>query len=288
MKTVFTDLSTIAHLWANQNQQSARNSGNNFFFERDTIYSYGYHFPIAKHVVNDNGDKAVLFTERTYSVTTAKHIRIVHHAANHLNVILCYNPEKSSHDDNFNSWLINVERIANNLVKAKKPEIYLNQIPNIADKVNKYALFFGLTIPVKLQAALSIGNKDQYKEYADKKAALELADKKRQQKELEKKHKKELSDWLNFETNRLYTRNGYDFLRVNNDLIETTQAVKIPIETGKMLWKAIKDNSLTIGTKVIDHNNSTFFVNEIGKEIVVGCHTFKTDYLLKFGEKIFK
>ena len=63
MKKVFTDISHIAHLWANQLQDEARNSGSgNFYFDGDVIYSYGSHFPIAKHVVNAKGEKAVLFT----------------------------------------------------------------------------------------------------------------------------------------------------------------------------------------------------------------------------------
>jgi hypothetical protein len=35
----------VAHLWAHQSQDSARNGGN-FYFEGDTLYSYGAHFPL--------------------------------------------------------------------------------------------------------------------------------------------------------------------------------------------------------------------------------------------------
>jgi hypothetical protein len=64
----------IAHLWAHQTQSEARNPGGNFYFQDKTIYSYGSHFPIARHVTNDKGEAAILFTNRTYSNTTAKHI----------------------------------------------------------------------------------------------------------------------------------------------------------------------------------------------------------------------
>lgn len=67
----------IPHLWMHRTQESARNPGGNLFFEGDTIYSYGHHFPIAKHLVNKHGDKAIAFTTRKYSVTTAKHINQV-------------------------------------------------------------------------------------------------------------------------------------------------------------------------------------------------------------------
>jgi hypothetical protein len=58
----------VAHLWAHQSQDSARTANGNFFFTGDTIYSYGHHFPIARHVGG-----VVLFTTRGYSVTTAGH-----------------------------------------------------------------------------------------------------------------------------------------------------------------------------------------------------------------------
>jgi hypothetical protein len=63
----------IAHLWAHQSKPDARNPQSNFYFRGDTIYSYGSHFPIARHIEHD-GKKAVLFTSRTYSNTTAKHV----------------------------------------------------------------------------------------------------------------------------------------------------------------------------------------------------------------------
>ena len=77
MKTVFpTD--EIPHLWAHQTQAEARNGGrNNLYFEGATIFSYGSHFPIARHVTNKRGAKAILFTTKDYSVTTRVHIYAV-------------------------------------------------------------------------------------------------------------------------------------------------------------------------------------------------------------------
>lgn len=63
----------IPHLWAHKIQESARNPQKNLYFEGDTIYSYGSHFPIAVHITNKKGKHAVLFTNRGYSSTTAGH-----------------------------------------------------------------------------------------------------------------------------------------------------------------------------------------------------------------------
>ena len=72
MKHVFST-SEIPHLWFHQSQGNARNGQGNLYFEGDTIYSYGKHFPIARHVLTRNGMRAVLFTTETYSVTTSRH-----------------------------------------------------------------------------------------------------------------------------------------------------------------------------------------------------------------------
>src|SRR5579872_324467 len=88
----------IAHLWAHsKTQDDARNPGGNFYFSGDTIYSYGSHFPIARHVTNEQGQAAILFTNQTYSNTTAKHIGQVRRAIPHgVPVFEVHNP--AQHD----------------------------------------------------------------------------------------------------------------------------------------------------------------------------------------------
>ncbi len=66
----------VTHVWAHQTQSEARTPGGRLYFNEDTIYSYGSHFPIARHVkTRDGKGPAVLFTTDTYSPTTAGHIR---------------------------------------------------------------------------------------------------------------------------------------------------------------------------------------------------------------------
>jgi len=281
MKKVFTDISTIAHLWANQLQDEARNSGN-FYFDGKTIYSYGGHFPIAKHIEKD-GERAVLFTTRAYSNTTARHIAVVRHAASHLNVIKCYNPN-TTHEENFNRWKVDAELVAAKLPKAKKPEKYLNELEYINSQANKYAQFFGLELPAILTTILSIKDKNEYNAYHDQKTAILEAERLKKEAELKKQHKKALIDWKAGKTHRLYTRIETDYLRVNEEAarIETTQAVQIPMELGKRLYNSIKENTLKVGDKVLN-----FEVNEVGAKVKIGCHTFTKKYLLQFGSQVF-
>ena len=282
MKKVFSDISTIAHLWANRTQDEARNSGN-FYFDRDTIYSYGRHFPIAKHVRNEEGLSAVLFTTRSYSNTTRRHISVVWQSANHKLIIQCYRPD-ATHEENFNQWLSEAEQIAANLQNARKPEKYLNKLESVSNQANRYATFYSIEIPAVLSTILSIKDKNEYSTYYQQKRAILEAERLKREAELKKQHKKALNEWKTGKTSRLYVRIETDYLRLNQEQqrIETTQAVQIPLELGKRLYNSIKANTLKVGDKVLN-----FEVNEVGQKIKIGCHTFTKKYLLQFGSQVF-
>jgi len=79
MQTVFTN-SMTAHVWAQQSQARARNGTGSLFFEYDTIYSYGYHFPVACFAETPSGVQAVYVTTDRYSSTTAGHVSLADHA----------------------------------------------------------------------------------------------------------------------------------------------------------------------------------------------------------------
>ena len=267
MKKVFSSTSELAHTWAHQLQQTGTNSGRSFYFEGDTIYSYGAHFPIAKIV---NG--AVLFTTRSYSNTTAKHISIVRNSVSHKNLIFCYNPQ-NSHESNFNEYLREAESIVKNLTNARKPEKYLSELSYINGRANKYAEFFGIALPEKLQAVFNISNKDQYITYRENAVKFEQAEKLKKEKLAKNEHAKALKKWRNFESYTIYQRNGFDYLRLNSDSdnFETTQGVKIPVIVGRRFYIQLK-NALSSGNidnlKILD-----FTVYELTKKHVkIGCH----------------
>lgn len=287
MKTVFTDISKVAHLWANQLQDTARNSGN-FYFDTDTIYSYGRHFAIAKHVTNDKGEKAVLFTTASYSNTTAKHIRVVSQAANHLNKIYCQSPQ-GSHESNFKSFTSEIENIAGNLPKAKKPEKYLNQIDSVKTKINEYVAFFGLDIPATLQAAMNIASADKYKQYADIKAAALKAESEARAKAQKVQHAKELTKWRSGKTDRLYTHDGFDYLRFNKEKnrIETSQYVQIPVEIGKSFYPVILRKIKGGGCIECNTKFMEWEVLEINKDFIrIGCHKIAFKELQKMAKQL--
>jgi hypothetical protein len=278
MRNVFSN-SELAHNYANQSQNSGRSSS--MFFEGSTIYSYGYHFPICKITTNQQGKEALLFTNRSYSNTTAKHISIVSSATRQYDKIFCNNP-KGTHEENFKAWLNISETIAKGLINARKPEKYLLEIAYNKTQAEIYSKFFGIDIPENLQNVFNISNKQEYLSLYEKQIDFEKQEAKRQLREQRAKFKEQFKKWINDETDRLYTNYKYDFLRVKDDRIETTQAVQIPIEIAKRLYLSIKNGSLSVGDKILNYS-----IDKVGQEIKIGCHTFTKPYLLRFGSQLF-
>lgn len=126
----------IAHLWAHQTQTEARNPHGNFYFNDKTIYSYGSHFPIARHVTNDKGEAAILFTNRSYSSTTAKHIHIVRQAIPRgIPVFYVHNPEHDIKGE-YRTQRIDVEALIKKLQAARPDNRYEYKVKTAKGKFN--------------------------------------------------------------------------------------------------------------------------------------------------------
>jgi len=255
-----------AHIFATQSQIEAYTPNRNLYFYDKSIFSYGSHFCIAKFI----DEKTLLFTERSYSNTTAKHISCVSYATSHINKIYCYNPN-GSHNDNFKYWLEKSEQLTQKLSRANKPEIYISQLQQIENKAKIYANYFSIAIPETLRNVLKVTTKAEILAYMDNKAELINAEKIAKEKALKKEHTTNLKKWRKFEAGRLYQRDGFDYLRKNNEQFETTQGVKIPLEIGLRLYKNLAN--VKQGDKFLDYT-----VGEVTKQFIcIGCHkiTFK-------------
>jgi hypothetical protein len=256
----------VAHLFATQSQPEARTSSGSLYFYNDKIYSYGSHFCIVKFV----DSKTLLFTERRYSNSTAKHINYVYHATSHIDKIWCAYPD-GTHEQNFNYWLNEAEGITTKLKNARKPEIYILELERVKEKANKYANYFGIELPLTLEKVLSITDKAEVVEYLESKQKLIDAENKRIAKENAKKHAEELKKWRVFEKQTLYLRDGFDYIRKDEENFQTSQGVKIPIAVGLRFYNNI--SNAKVGDKFLDYT-----INEVTKtHIGIGCHkiTFK-------------
>lgn len=113
----------LVHAFATFKSYEGR--ANNMYFGGSTIYSYGYHFPIATRT-----DQATFFNISNYSNTTAKHKSLVRNALLNDKFIECMfvptisqierNFLDDTHKNNFNYWEV---RIANLLKEIENPRV---------------------------------------------------------------------------------------------------------------------------------------------------------------------
>jgi hypothetical protein len=205
--SVKNDCWDVAHDWANHQDGSGIGAGGNMLYGGGCIYSYGDHFMIARHVTNDKGERAVLFTERTYSQTTAKHIAITKGASSHLNVIYVADPALGK-DDLFTDWRGRIITIAEKLTEAKRPQKYATEIENLYHEARRYAGFFGYQMPELLIQAGNIRNSNQFTDYLAKDKAEREAEEAEYNKRLKKAQTQKLKAWRAFENNSFMTLDG--------------------------------------------------------------------------------
>lgn len=282
------DIYDVAHEWANNSDNNTSATSANLFFAGGAIYSYGGHFMIAKHVWNEQGEHAVLFTEQTYSRTTSKHVSIVASASSHLTKIFVPDPT-STKEELFNSWQVAIVTVAHHLGMAKKPEKYILQIQQILGQAKRYAAFFGYQLPEQLLSAGSIEDFPQFCAYLQKERELrEVKDKKERRIRLSAQNK-QLQNWRSFKNNYLRTYDGLDYLRfdVKTGQVETTQSVRFPLSAGHQLYQYViatnvKGGCTNCGEQFLDK----YAIYEVNKNYIrIGCHKVTLKEIKSFAKQ---
>jgi hypothetical protein len=178
-KHVF-DTWEIPHLWAHKVQADARNAQGNLYFENETIYSYGTHFPIAHHVENKRGKSAVLLTTRSYSVTTSGHVSAVRCAIpRDVPVFHVYNPALSPRESltcYVSAVSVQVQSASERKMETTRNEDVQRAVALIAE-CKAFCKFFGLRVP-KFDALPKIDKEKlarQTKAQKDRQAAKDAA-----------------------------------------------------------------------------------------------------------------
>lgn len=245
-KHVF-DTGEIPHLWAHRTQDEARNRQSNLYFAGDTIYSYGSHFPIARHVVNDAGERAVLFTTATYSVTTSSHCSAVRSAIpsgipvfNVPNV--ChgrYSGSELTADDHAGNLADYAERIEKHVITSARArssyskEWNRERAASLRDEAFAYCAFFGLPVPnipevpeIDSDALSAIRKREA------KRAAEKAEQTKRERAEALVLQKELITKWRASEYHGCF----YDIpvmLRIVGDQVQTSRGARFPVTHAK-------------------------------------------------------
>ena len=283
MRTVLKNHSEVAHFWANEVQNEGRS--NNMFFHNKTIYSYGHHFPIARHIK----EGIILFTRKGYSVSTSKHISYTKQAIpGHYLVIL------ADEIDLDNKWNVNKKHNKNiitmlndmksNLDKSTRARVnknyYLSEVSKTADNMKNYLDLFKCKskLPYKTKKLVNeiiSGNNYCLIELAN----LEKIERKRQLEQLKKKALKDLIKWRNGEIYNLPMGLNRNYLRLINGGIETSGHIKINTDVFLEYYKRLKCGINLEGQKI-----SHYTINkQTDKLITIGCHKIEVKEIDKMG-----
>ncbi len=245
-KHVF-DTGEIPHLWAHRTQDEARNRQGNLYFGGNTIYSYGPHFPIARHVVNEAGERAVLFTTATYSVTTSAHCSAVRSAIpSGISVFhvpnVChgrYGGSELTADDHAGNFADYTDRIEEHVITSARARSSYSKEWNheraarLWDEAFAYCSFFGLPVPnIPEVPALDSDALTAIRKREAKRAAEKAEQTKRERSEALVRQQELINRW------RAGQHSGclYDvptMLRIDGDEVVTSRGARFPIAHAK-------------------------------------------------------
>ena len=306
--------SKIVHEYAHQIFTGGK--GSNLFYEGPTLYSYGHHFPICHIAIGHDGEKILFWNPASYSNTTGKHKTKALYATRHLNRITVPDIHAAM------ILRINTDDIAP-LVRAWKEKVAA-MMPEIEHKSSAKRLksYYELTslesdifrfvrdflgqpaqdpvntiyvnwdfyrdLIVKLNAyRTTVRDTDEAKREKRSEAAYKAA-----QTRSERRVARFSRHYITPEERIQAWREGAPGgIRVETDLIrqlpsgiiQTSQGVELSSIDAVSIYSAIISGQLTQGVTVLDH----YTVSKCDPEDThIGCHRFKTQYLIKAGEAI--
>jgi hypothetical protein len=226
----------IPHLWAHQSQDEARNSTGSLYFAGETIYSYGSHFPIARHVTNARGEKAVLFTTAHHSVTTSGHCSAVAQAIPpsvpvfRVPYLRSSRDELPDHADNVESY---VRRISELLGKAKRARVnrdwHQREALALREQLRGYLAFFDLVAAVvpesnELDALESWIREHEEEERQRREEAARIAEQVRRREQAE-----QIQRFLAGDPYASFIAGIPPMLRLVGDEVETSLGARFPV-----------------------------------------------------------
>jgi hypothetical protein len=276
MKKVFSSHSQIAHVWANQLQHEGRASS--MFFYGPVIYSYGYHYEIARFLETDGGQKVCFVNANGYSNSTAKHTGHVWNAIPDgiptfkvpFATGSTYSYNRVHHIDVQSlpgiiaAMLVECKNLFYDQTKARENFYKFNEGHAKFETIKEICNLFGIPVPERPENYEAARIKSEYLRAT--KLDRELARK-------EKAAQKEadlLEKWLQYEFNgQLY--NVPVHLRVSRDgkLVETTKGAKVNIEAALRLLAKLRSNTDVKGEKI---DGFTLIENTLD-HVKIGCHT---------------
>lgn len=299
----------IAHAWAHGHDRPKGYSNHSVLYESgsDTIYSYGRHFPMAKHY-----EGKVLLTLKTYSNTTAGHLSAVRSAISHMEVIECWvipgagrfssssdsKKDTDSHNENIRHWIKQIELHYNSLEKARKKSIWLERIDEERKQAQAYIDLFKLKLKAKDRKLLFEADLSVFVKQAIKEQEKLITDRMAKDKKADEVHEQWLPLWKSFDVDginaikniglldhahsRMEDGNAA-WLRADDKNVFTSKGITIPIPVAERYFKRYMEVVGQGGCVDCPEKMMDFQVKYMSYDkLVVGCHSIsraEIDYI---------
>jgi hypothetical protein len=295
MKNVLRNSQEVAHYWANHKQSSG--SAGNVFFENDTIYSYGHHFPMARFLNNE----VILFTTRSYSVTTSKHLSFTRQSIPQgIKVFHVANPcDQYSSDivDNIVKLLSNSDqnmKMYSRACSSWKKENYYNTAASSISTAREYFTLRRKAIYdlkarkklnqlIKAKEILFSGDKEKHGALYASIVKKEAEDARIAREARIEEQKENIAKWKNGGTNISAWRFEETYLRIKEidgaPCVESTKGAHCTLKEAVTLWHMIQAGKPVHGVKISGYD----VISYDGSTLKIGCHIIKRDEINRIG-----
>lgn len=275
----------VAHLWANQSRESA--SGSHFYFNGDTVYSYGSHFPIARHYRG-----AVLFTSRDHSVTTARHKGITWGACHHLPVFTVSDVMTNPSGKDVREYGEQIQGLALKAGKARNPDNALSVLESAVNEANRFCERFGFKTRFTMP-----DNLEELRAKARASAERERKAKAAREAKFERDAQETIAKWLAGEMVSVPYAIGSVYLRVRPfvgdcpatdgvPMMETSKGAKVPLQEAQKAFRF----AVIMRERGWHRNGDKFQVGDYqldavnAQGVVAGCHRIAWPEIERFAK----
>lgn len=300
----YKNTAEAVHAWAGRHNDDGRNPNSSVYFVGLTIFSYGSHFPMARHVSFSD----VLLTYDSYSNTTNRHQSEVWRAVSHKNTIYVHDvndplgrggvaqtiaaaesllksaakrrSKDKAGDDIHSAW----QRVENLYEIAAMPDFKEDWKRLPATAKRRLGATRKLIAACKVDVASAMAKMTE-KDKAAQKRIKAAAEKKRKEQAAEVTAM--LDEWLagergNQGMHKVRNILGTDGLRLGDTglTVTTTQGLVVPAEDCRRAWPLIQRVYRGEGGVVLTEAQQARFGNfqlsriEKNGTVVVGCHRF--------------
>lgn len=281
MKHVF-NTDEVAHVWAQKRQADGRNSQGNLYFRDSTLFSYRDSYPIARHVENKKGEHAVLIRLDTYSVTTARHIRMARQTSTqHVQFTVANVLNDASADLNIQDYAKRIEEAEAKTSRSRQNAAWrLDSLQKLINEANCYAVFVGIRHKFETCSDMS-ALKERVKNAAARHAVeikKQAAKQKRDHANAMRAAQTTVEKWKQGEHVSVPFIVSATYLRIEDEEVVTSKGARFPVEHARLglaLVRRVKESGQEYQRNGHTLHLGHYAIDRITADgtVYAGCHT---------------